>query len=627
MLGAYWEEQHVKGNVVRRRLPLALLVAVCAAAVVVAVSGAASPMGGLQFTQAGHWVANSGLGLVFHVNGGAGGVDARAEVPGIEPGSQVVQGETSGYVVGRSRVTEFGKSTLSVQRSLTPPTGEEPIAVETAGGPYLVYREAGSVVRLGDPAARIAGGGRLGDPVGTPDGTLWLHRVDSGSLCRLAKDAGSISCPITLPAGHTGALTTVGGRAVFVDTSADVLRDISGDRLGEPVPIGTDVPANARVAPADADGRIAILDQGGRRVLFVATDGLAGRGSTTPLGTVVLPDGDYAGPTASGSSVVLLDLTRNTVLTYDNHGKPQERTTIPHENGQPRLTRAEDKRVYVDGAEGRHVLVVDHDGKVTQVPVVGTEGVDKSTTSQAPPAVPPPAGSPPGTSTAPPNTQTGKPPQRTTTPPPRRTTQAPAPSSRTAQPPPAVPASPPGIPPGVTAAVQSGNIRVTWGTAANNGAPVTAYQVSWNPGGGGASQPAGVRSMLITGLRQGVVYTITVVAQNSAGRGAPGTAQAMIPVAQTRTVTVSRGKTERHDDNCDVPECGYMHIEMRGFEPRKRYHIQPYSNGSYDNPGVALSTDANGDLTFERFLFGQVGKQVWVVVDGKESNHFTWVSG
>jgi hypothetical protein len=607
------------GNVLRQRLPLVLMVATCVAAVAAAVSGAASPTTGLQFTQAGHWVANSELGMVFHINGAARTVDARAEVPGMEPGSRVVQGETSGYVVGNSRIIEFGKSDLSVEHSTNTPSGEQPVAVETPGGPYVVYRQAGTVVRLGDPPARIQTGGAVGDPVATPDGTLWLHRVGTGVLCQLPKGSESVTCPTAVPTGHTGALTTVGDRAVFVDTSADVLRTVSPGGLGEPVAIGTDVQANARVAPADASGRIAILDPDSRRLVLAAPGDLNnGKAAASPE-IVPLPNGDYAGPAAAGSSVVLLDRTRNTVLTYDNKGKQQRTTPIPKENGEPRLSRGEDKRVYVEGAEGKHVLVVNHDGEVGHVPVVG----EKRPEERAPQPPPPPV-VPPTQSANAPDVRAGGQPQRQE---PRRQ----EPRRQQPAPPRPVPASPPGVSPGFTATVQGGNLRLAWGAAAANGAPVTAYHVSWSPAtasGAGSTQGGGVRSMVMTGLQQGVVYTISVVAQNSAGRGAPATTQATVPVAQTRSITVSRGTTERYNETCEVPACGKMRVVMRGFEPRKSYKIQPFSNANYSNGGVTWTTDRNGNLTFERFHFGQVGATVWVMVDGKyKSNELKWVSG
>lgn len=103
---------------------------------------------------------NSVLGTVFHIDGASRNVDAQLGLPA-DPGSQVVQGETGGYVVGGNRIIEFGKSDLAVGKVTAPAAQERPVALEIAGGPYLVYRQAGQIVRLGDehtpPLRRAAG--------------------------------------------------------------------------------------------------------------------------------------------------------------------------------------------------------------------------------------------------------------------------------------------------------------------------------------------------------------------------------------------------------------------------------------------------------------------------------------
>jgi hypothetical protein len=71
-----------------------------------------------------------------------------------------------------------------------------------------------------------------------------------------------------------------------------------------------------------------------------------------------------------------------------------------------------------------------------------------------------------------------------------------------------------------------------------------------------------------------------------------------------------------------------MRIVMRGFKPNTAYKLKPYSeHETYTNPGATLSTDGAGNLTTERFHFGEVGLRVWVMVDGVQSNQFRWVSG
>ncbi|GIJ48431.1 hypothetical protein Val02_53170 [Virgisporangium aliadipatigenens] len=595
-----------------------MTLAVCLAAVTAAVSGAASRPPALGYTNSGHWVAVPGLGVVYHVNGAGRAVDAQADVGEVEPGSQVVQSDTSGYVVGPSRITEFGKSDLAVDQTLKPPTGERPVALETASGPYLVYREAGSVVRLGDKATTIPAGGPLGEPVATPDGSVWLHRLDANSLCRLAPAAERITCPALVPNGHTGALTVVGERPVFLDTDADSLSPVDPDGLGQPTKIGVDVPRAARVAPVDVRGRVAIVDPAAKRMHLVdGTDLGRGRQPAPPV-TVNLPDGTYSAPVAGGSSVVLIDTDNRKVLTYNADGQQQHVADVPEDVGEPRLRRGDDKRVYVDGPEGTRVLVVDEDGSVANVPVVGT-----GPSASAPPVSPsaePSAGARPGGSGPP----TGSPAPIPSAPP--RSPGTPT----TTQGPRAAPASPPGMPPGLTATPEGDTLRVAWGAAPANGAAVTDYLVSWAPVAGGAGGNSGhggsARATTITGLTRGVAYQITVVARNSAGRGTPAQTRATLPAA-TRTATVTRGRPTTYEDSCGPPNCHFMHIELRGFAPNTSYHVDPHSSEKFDyNPGATLRTDSQGVLIFERFPFSSPGETIWVTVRDTdvESNRYVW---
>src|SRR5256885_1585540 len=81
-----------------------------------AVTGLGGQVPALAFRQAGHWVYNSTVGTVFHVDGGSKSVDARMPLPGVSPENQVLQDDQHGYVVDRrgGRVLVFGKSDLSV---------------------------------------------------------------------------------------------------------------------------------------------------------------------------------------------------------------------------------------------------------------------------------------------------------------------------------------------------------------------------------------------------------------------------------------------------------------------------------------------------------------------------------
>lgn len=518
----------------RGRLPVVAVVVACVAGVVAAVSGAANPVSAVQFLLPGHWVYNDALGMVFHVDGSSGNVDARARVPG-NSGDQVFQGDTSGYVVGDSRITEFGRSTLEVEETRTPVSRTTPVGVETAGGPYLVYRPDGKVVRLGEDPLVVSLGGPIGTPVATRDGTLWLPRTSAGLLCRLSAGATSPSCGIALPKGHAGALTVVGDKVMFVDTTADTLHVVERDGLGAGRDLGVDAADDARLAATDVRGRVVILD--GQRMHLVDT---AARPADTE--TVDLGEGDFDGPVSTGEVVAVVDKRSNTLITYGSDGKHKESTSLPPEDGDPRLTLGEDDRIYVDGDEGEHVVVVDKDGDRTDVPIKD-EGAEKDTDRETPPrggADPdqPPAGQPdedrPPATERPDQTQQRQPPNKDQKPPAQERT-----------PPPAVPATPPGAPTGVTATAADSAATVSWGAAPANRAPITGYTISW--AGGRTTALPGARSVNIGSLVNGTTYVFTVTATNAKGTGPGASSNPVTPVAPFRPAAAPTNLTGTND--------------------------------------------------------------------------------
>ncbi|WP_236808937.1 fibronectin type III domain-containing protein [Amycolatopsis albispora] len=630
----------------RQRLPAVLLVTACAGTVAVAVSGARGALGGLDFAPPGHWVSNPGRDLLFHVNGAAATVDTQASLP-LAPGDRVYQGDSSVYVIGDARIREFGKSSLEVENEVPAPTGEEAIGVEAPGGPYLVYRKAGTVVRLGERPATIRAGTDLGDPVATPEGSLWLHRTATGVVCELAVDADQVTCPTVTPMGHSGELTVVGSTVAFVDTTTDTVQTVTEQGLGAPVNVGADLPHTATIADADAAGRIAVVDPGARRLHLIGTAGL-GNGdpaaSSPDTVTVPLPDGEYTSPEPSGSSVVLLDRRSNTVHTYTSDGRPQAVTPVPPETGVPRLNRGADGRVYVDGDQGGHVMVVDEKGAVNQVPLV-EEKPGGPGDPQAPPPEPQPGQGPPPAPAEPP-TQAGPPPQqKQALPTPEQPQPKPQPKPQPQpqpqpqpkpqpqpqpkpepqpDPPKPLPASPPGVATNLTTKVNGTSVQFSWGAAAPNGGKVTAYHVSWKPaaGAGSLTTPGTARSATLSGLAPGTSYTVTIVAENSAGQGASASTKVTVPGPK---VTVTRGKPSEYD-GCGPP-CHKMRIRATGLEPDTEYEFNPFSNHpTWENPGSAWTTDENGEVDFQNIDFGEPGYEVWVVIQetGTTSPHYTW---
>ena len=649
----------------RNRLPTVLLVASALVAGGAAVSAASTGTPGVRFAAVGRWFADPAGDTVFHVNGMSRTVDARAAVPRLEPGTEVVEGERSSYVIGSEDIRELDKSSLTVTGTTTPPAGERPATVDSAGQPYAVYRAAGKVVRLGRGEPVIEAGGPLGAPVVTPDGTLWLHRTAAGLLCHLPPGADRVTCATSVPPGGSGALSVLDGTAVFLDPSDDTLTTLTMDGPGTVTTLGADLPAGIRVAPTSVQGRTAVLAGGG--LLLVDARGIAGG--------VALPRGRWAAPMAGRSSVVLLDLQRRRIHTYTPTGRPQRVTPLPPGGGEAQLRQGQDGRVYVEIGQGRQVLVVDDRGGAEAATGGGVRSPAGSSPASRPPSarettpgtppataapsaaapadppagVPPEAGPPttqPGSEVSPPmgaptvagpsapaeGVPTGTPPGDPTGTPTGSPSGSPSGTptgspSGTPEGPPPLPPSRPGMPPGLAAVARSTDLILTWDAAPANGTDLTAYEVTWTgPNGETGTRTLGgdARTTAIGGLTRATPYRIGVVARNAAGPGVPAVVEAALP---TRWITVSRGIDTTYKDKCGPPSCANIRVELYGFEPLTWVQLTPVASGwgRFNGNGASLQTLADGTLVSKsRFPFSGVGQTVWVDVGDIQSNRLLW---
>lgn len=588
----------------RAKWPFAVLVVVCAAVVAAVLGGAVPPLSATQFASVGHWVYNSVRDTVLHIDGATSNIDARMGVDGIDDVSQVLQNEVAGFVVGKKKIIEFDKASLSA-RAEQPSAGDEvPQGIEVVGGPYVIYRESGIIDRLGDPAARIRLDGPVGDAVATDDGTVWTNRVGDGRICRLDKNEVTLSgCPMSAPRDHHGALTVLADRPAFLDLFTGRLHDLGDDRFGQGIQLDVTLSSSARPAARDAGGILPILDPVlGRLVLVDITDPAA-RPLMTPL-----PSGDYDKPMATGEVVVLLDRQNGVVRTYGTDGRRKDEESFKDTAGTLRLAQGDDGRIYVEDGTGTQVKVVDERGLVREVDT--ERPTTSTTTTTTPPASPP---RPPGTPPAPP-------PGRPETDSPQR--ERPEPRQVP------VPASRPGAPGAVNAVAGNGRATVSWSAAPRNGAAVTSYTVSWQ---GGSRTVGGLRTE-VAGLTNGVRYVFTVAATNRVGTG-PGVASNPVtpvpPPPPPPTVVVSKGPAT--EDSCgEKPDCAWMHFELTNFPPNTSVDIQPFSNDpGYSNGGATLTTDDNGFQDGNRFAYTGPDEVVWIVVtlpDNRrfESNRLTW---
>ena len=97
---------------------------------------------------------------------------------------------------------------------------------------------------------------------------------------------------------------------------------------------------------------------------------------------------------------------------------------------------------------------------------------------------------------------------------------------------PAAEANPPGAPTNVLVTPGDAQVSVSWtAPASNGGAAITTYKVTANPGGATCEVTAGdplPTTCTVTGLTNGVAYTFTVTATNSAGTSEPSSASAAV---------------------------------------------------------------------------------------------------
>ena len=509
----------------RSRVVLPTVVAVCAAVMGLAITGASHDTPALRFVQAGHWIYNSALGKALHMDGGSKNIDAEVEIPGGANTSTVVQTDQRGYVLSRGAIVEFGKSDLAVADPAKAPAAERPVGLEASGGSaFAVYQEAGKVVRFGADTVTESAGGPVDSPVVTDSGTLWVHRTDGGQLCRLPAEASRMTCTATTSAGHAGGLTLVGDRPMWVDTTADTIRPVSKDGLGRAISLGVDLPDRSVIAANDLDGRVAAVDPDSSVVHLVDAAAALDGQVVEPPAAVELEPGEYEQIASTGSTLAVLDETTGEMVTLDATGREVSTAKVPGksagereaergsedadraEDAAPTLFRAADSRLYVDSVTGEHVMVVENGGEITTVP---TDGMSDDQTTPTP-------GPTPSSPSPEKKEQDTRSPERDRQQERDREREQERQRERKPEPP---PPSRPGAPTEVRGAGGNGEATVRWKAAPDNGSPITSYVLSWP--GGSSQVSGGERAATITGLRNGNGYTVTVSAVNEAGQG-PG---------------------------------------------------------------------------------------------------------
>jgi len=329
-----------------------------AAVVVATVIAAGSGPPSVAFREPGHWVYNRIERAAFHVDAGTRRVDARIDVPSSAGDPlMVLQGRREGYVVARDAVSPFARAALTVGVPAPAARDEVPVGVEVVGGPYLVYPQAGTIVRLGEPRTSVEVGGSVSEPVRGADGSVWVHRPDTGEVCALRGGAVTLDCTARTAPGAAGALTVVDGRPAWLDPAAGTLADLT---QGSSTPIALGEQAGAvLVGEAEVAGRLPVVVPD-RNALVLADPG-GGAPAVVDLGP-----GRWAPPVAAGNAVAVLDQDGGRLRTFDAEGAPLGTAELAP--GATGPVPGADGRLYVDDPQGTATAVVAPDGSVTTVP-------------------------------------------------------------------------------------------------------------------------------------------------------------------------------------------------------------------------------------------------------------------
>ncbi len=461
-------------------------VAGCVAAALLA-TGSVSPA--VAFQPTGHWVFNRSEQVIAHVDAGTRQVDARVAVPNpVADPLFTLQGERQGFLVGRNAITTFGKSTLTVEGTVPAAGPEVPVGIEVIGGPYLVYRTSGVLVRLGEPPVTVRAGGALDRPTSTDDGTVWVHRPDTGAVCALRRGADALDCARATAPGLPGALTVATSSAAYLDTADDVAHLVDGAPRA-PTAVGVDLPGAALIGDRDTRGRLPAVEPG--RLVLADSAGVPTGAAGGPPVTVELGPDAFSAPVAADGIVAVVDQTRHRLLTFAVDGRALGAADLPADGAS--VARGGDGRIYVDDADGAATYVVGSDGSITPVTTGGpNNAVPAPSPDQLKPVPSPRPNDPPKVSTG----GGGDPGEGS------------GPKDPGGEPPVA-----PLPPVAVTARLAGGGVTVTW--RPGNNAPGVTYAVG--PVAGGDQEQTSRTSAAFTGLVAGTTYRFTVTATNAGG--------------------------------------------------------------------------------------------------------------
>jgi hypothetical protein len=174
----------------------------------------------------------------------------------------------------------------------------------------------------------------------------------------------------------------------------------------------------------------------------------------------------------------------------------------------------------------------------------------------------------------------------------------------------------PSAPSAVSATAGNQSATVTWTPGPSNGSPITGYRVRVN---GSVTVDCPATTCQINGLANGSPYQFTVTAHNAMGMSAPSASTAVVVPFDPSgsTVVVSKGPP------VNVVGCSACHaivVTLDGF-PAGTHQVRCF--GSYGG-WSEFHAYATSSTSSQSCYYGYPGTQVYVIVDGQQSNTLSW---
>ncbi|GGN22356.1 hypothetical protein FHR83_005540 [Actinoplanes campanulatus] len=481
----------------RRRLPSRGQL-VTMATVLVLVAGLGLTMRGLGTADkalasfdAASWVWSKGKGELARINGTAARIDTRADVNQAR-GHALQVSQSDRFVLLRDVNTgAIASMDLTDLMAYWNQQSEPGIGVSVAlhdDSAFIVDAVQGKVQQV-DPASLQPVGESLQFPPGISGGIfdgagrLWIAAPSEGTVTAIDPGAAApvrVRTDSVAAASHDLAVSALDKGIAVLDRTTNALTVIGENGPGRPTTLPLTGPGEL---PERTEGDIiAITVPDERRVYTVGTDGQGVRDVTVP------DDGGDLGPAVPYEDYLYVPEDDGTVHVINQDGQPEQPIDIERPGGDLEL-EVREEHLFINAPGATTARVVDGNHTVRPVnkerdDVVGGD--------------PPKVKTPP----APPKQEKPKKPV----------------------------AAKPGAPRGVRAAAGNAEVRVSWQSAADNGAPITRYVVA----GAGRTFPVGAdqRSLVIDGLTNGQTYRFEVHAVNRKGDGPGRMSNAVMPTAE-----------------------------------------------------------------------------------------------